>query len=267
MGPLGCYLTVITIKDEGFASIFNFESLLIAACGPATLALASFTVWNFLVSRKDLLTIYERGFQLSKGKRLEVWRWEEIEEIRHVARPEKSSGGSRYDHTSHAFIIRGGERKPLTMDEDTVRRTAQWIARRYPDEFILLEAAEEVVVLDQETSDVLTAGRKIQNEVNKVLLPEFLERIRRGEKIAFGPFEITDRELEHAGSLLKWSEVDSIEEDFTREGNLLKVETEVGRIVVHRRGEGQRWAQVTVSKIPNDRLFLSLANQFAESAA
>lgn len=263
VGLQACYQMVTAIKDEGFVAIL--EGLVTLIVLIPVLFVAALIIGNSILGRKDVLKIYEKGFKLRQIRRREVWRWEDIEEVRHVARLVHDRGGTRYSYTSHAFIIRGGERKPLTTDEETSKERAEEIRYQYHEEFRPLAAGEEVVVIDQETHNVLAAGRRIQEQVVKIRLPETLERLVRGETLSFGPFEINERELGYTKfgygkSRLQWSEVGSIEEEYLTEGSLVEVKTGIARIVIRKRGESQSWAQVLASKIPNDRLFLSLAH-------
>ena len=133
-GPLLWYGAVIIAMDEGIIGILNFAGCVMTIGGLVLFSIGAQTILNFVKSRKDKLTIYEKGFELSKGGRTEVWRWEEINEIEHRAIARYSGYGTRYSFTSHEFIFRDASGKSTTID--------------------------------QETRNVLRAARMIQSEVN-----------------------------------------------------------------------------------------------------
>ncbi len=93
-----------------------------------------------------------------------------------------------------------------------------------------------------------------------------MEQLARGEKLSFGPFEFDNRELSYKSCVVPWFEVRNIKREFIKERSIFRVRTEIGKIVVRIKGESENWAEVLVSEVPNDRLFLKLTNQLFGSS-
>jgi hypothetical protein len=87
----------------------------------------------------------------------------------------------------------------------------------------------------------------VLSELLRCLLPSYLERLRDGQTLTFGPFVVTRDGIDCQSTVIEWSQV---ERAWIREGT----------ISLTKRGSWIDWGKKSVTEVPNAHLLIALVN-------
>ena len=92
----------------------------------------------------------------------------------------------------------------------------------------------------------------MQNGVASVLYPRYVQALKNGQKITFGPLAMDQTKLYSGNKELTWAEVPTVKVDR-------------GIISVKKEGKGWfNWTSVSVPQIPNFYVFLSILDSLGK---
>jgi hypothetical protein len=107
------------------------------------------------------------------------------------------------------------------------------------------------IVLDNKYPRIEALGRAIANGSANTLFPRYMQALKSGERLGFGPLAIDVKGLYHGSKALTWQEIKA-------------VKIARGIISVRKEGGWFNWASVTVPQIPNFYIFVDLVGRFAK---
>jgi hypothetical protein len=176
--------------------------------------------------------VYPAGLLRVQGSEVESYPWAETDEVR-----------VRSDH---------GE---ATFDRDTDgRMTACWVAVEPP----LLKFWDAGLTMSRQDgaeatftpalADYPALAERVQRGTFAARWPELLGRLRAGETVEFGAFEVSPDGVGFGKQWLPWSDVSG---------------TELGQknLVVKRRGKWLPWAATELAGVPNPHLLLAAVEE------
>ena len=228
-GPLFIGVILLTAIRDGLSSVLTWEFGAAAICAPLWFLVGLGALLDIKARRRDSLTIHRGGFVLRREKESHRWKWEEVEEIRHLAEIRRSGKGV-YMQTLHSYSIRSGEGKST--------------------------------LIDPRISSVLEAGTLIQEEVSPRLLNQAVRSLAAGGKLDYGPFSLSRTHLFYGGEQLPWSKIGEVVIDqMIDRQHLIPARTEIATISIGRASGEVPWGPVPSSDVPNDFILPQLIDK------
>jgi hypothetical protein len=182
-------------------------------CGGLMFFIGGFIIGRAALVRGISVRLTNEGLEAQGPLRKRACRWDEVEETTWEMR--KISTKQAELDPSRLFHLRCRNGRRISLDD------------RIPEFELMMDC--------------------VLNQLVRCLLPRYLERLRNGQTLAFGPFVVTRDGIDCQTTVVEWSQ---IERAWIREGI----------ISLTKHGSWIDWGKKSVTEVPNAHLLIALVN-------
>lgn len=216
LAVIGIYVGATAYFDYGWRRIDNSGAYIWLIGGAIALVLGLLCLWEAWRRWPLIAALYENGFALNGHGGVTQIRWDQIEAVWQNVTRHYTNG--IYTGTTHTYTIKTDTAK-LSVDD------------KY-------QKVEEL-------------GQAIQRGAANALFPKYLQALKSGQRLSFGPLALDAQKLYSGKKELIWKEIKAIK-------------IEKGYIHIKKEKGWFNWSTVTVPQVPNFFVFYTLIREFCK---